>query len=546
MDKNDKENNSFIDKSIPSCIDDSSFVKLDESNLTKEISDNSNSLDNDLSLSISNEATYQPSEYEADDTLKGKVKNKIDSRFLKTIINAHNSALLNTTAKSYDPVNIAHCLEDCQSEELLFFYKTCDPDISADIFTHLTYETKQKIIKAFTSKDIRALVDNLSTDDLVDFVDELPANLMGKILRSVSKDDRENVKAFLNLKDDTAGSLMTVEYLSIRKDKTIKDLKEKIKLYGANCETIWKIFLLDETKRLVGTINLDKIIENDDDTVLESIMTKDYISCNINTDQEVVLQAFRKYDTSIIPVLKSDNRMVGIITFDDVMDIQSEENSEDIYLQAGVIPTKKSYLQTNVFTLCRNYSLWLILLVILNTFTSMVLSRLQNLGALLLVPVLISILPQIMGTNGNSSDQTCTITIRELALGNITTKDYFKMMFKELRASLITGLILAIFSFGWMLVELYSGLIQLSNQDIAIYQSFYTSRDTFFISISLLVSNTFLLTTVLAKLLGVTLPILAKKIHLDPAVMAQPIVSTILDILSIVVYFLLTFIFIRV
>lgn len=546
MDKSDKEINSSIEKTIPTSIDDSSFVKLDESNLTKEISDNSNSLDNDLSLSISNEATYQPSEYEADDTLKGKVKNKIDSRFLKTIINAHNSALLNTTAKSYDPVNIAHCLEDCQSEELLFFYKTCDPDISADIFTHLTYETKQKIIKAFTSKDIRALVDNLSTDDLVDFVDELPANLMGKILRSVSKDDRENVKAFLNLKDDTAGSLMTVEYLSIRKDKTIKDLKEKIKLYGANCETIWKIFLLDETKRLVGTINLDKIIENDDDTVLESIMTKDYISCNINTDQEVVLQAFRKYDTSIIPVLKSDNRMVGIITFDDVMDIQSEENSEDIYLQAGVIPTKKSYLQTNVFTLCRNYSLWLILLVILNTFTSMVLSRLQNLGALLLVPVLISILPQIMGTNGNSSDQTCTITIRELALGNITTKDYFKMMFKELRASLITGLILAIFSFGWMLVELYSGLIQLSNQDIAIYQSFYTSRDTFFISISLLVSNTFLLTTVLAKLLGVTLPILAKKIHLDPAVMAQPIVSTILDILSIVVYFLLTFIFIRV
>lgn len=486
-------------------------------------------------------------QYEVDATLQAKVRKVITYDFLKTIISAHNSALLNTTALSYDPTNIAHELESMSMEDLLFFFKSVNSDSSAEIFTYLSQDTKQRVIEAFNSNDIRELVDDMATDDLVDFVDELPANLMSKVLKSVSKEDSENVKAFLNLKKDTAGSLMTVEFLSIKETTTCKDALKKIKEVGKDCETIWKVFVIDDTKKLVGTINLDKLIESDENAILKDVMTNDFVAVSINTDQEVVLQAFRKYDTSVIPVVKTDNRMVGIITFDDILDVQVEEDQEDIMLQAGVIPTKKPYMQTSVFTLVRNYSLWLVILVVINTFTSMVLSRLQSIGPLLLVPVLVAILPSIMGTNGNSSDQTCTVTTRELALGNITTKDYFKMMWKEFRAATITAFVLAVFSFVWILVELYSGIISISENDLNIINTtYFQNKDSFFVSIAGLVSLTFLISTTISKLLGVSLPMLAKKCHLDPAIMAQPIVSTLLDIITIVIYFLLSLLIIKV
>lgn len=496
----------------------------------------------ELETKINNEV-----EYEVDETQVAKVKKVITYDFLKTIIDAHNSALLDLTAKTYDSLNIANELEKMSKEDILFFFKTVNSDTSAEIFTYLSSEAKEKVIEAFTSNDIRELVDSMATDDLVDFVDELPANLMEKILRSVSSEDRENVKAFLNLKKDTAGSLMTVEFMSIKQNFTVKEALNQIKKYGKSCETIWKLFVIDETRRLVGTINLDKLIESDDDEILSDIMTNDFVSVFINTDQEVVLQAFRKYDTSVIPVIKNDNRMVGIITFDDIMDIQTKEDQEDIMLQAGVIPTKEPYLKTKILKLVKNYGIWLIILVILNTFTSMVLSSVQGIGPLLLVPVLVAILPSVMGTNGNSSDQTCTVTIRELALGNITTKDYFKVMRKELRASLITALILAVFSFGWILVELYTGIVSINEVDLEVLNTSYASnQNAFFLSIAGLVATTFLASTVISKLLGVSLPMLAKKIHLDPAIMSQPIVSTILDIVTILIYFGLALLFIRI
>lgn len=487
-------------------------------------------------------------EYDADITAKAEVKNNITPDFLKTIISSHNSILVDTTAKSYDPVNIAHCLEEVSSEDLLFFYKSVNSDTSAKIFSYLTYQTKENVIKAFSDNELTKLVDNMKSDDLVDFVDELPANLMNRVLQSVPKNERERVKTILNLKDDTAGALMTVEYLSIRNNKTVKECKDKIKEEGKKCDTIWKIFIVDETRKLVGTINLDKLIESDDSLILDDIMTNDYVSVFINTDQEVVLQAFRKYDTSVIPVVKSDNRMVGIITFDDVMDVQSEENSEDAMLQSGVIPTDKPYLKSSIFTLVKNYSIWLIILLVLNTFTSMVLSRLQNMGPLLAVPVLIAILPLLMGTNGNASDQTCTVIIRELSLGNISTHDYFKVMFKEFRVSLITSSFVSAFSFIWILIELYTGIVSLSSQDMLIINNsfFNGNKNLFFVLIALSVAITFFISVVISKLLAVSLPIFAKKIRLDPAIMSQPILSTIMDIVTIVIYFLICLLIIKI
>ena len=264
------------------------------------------------------------------------------------------------------------------------------------------------------------------------------------------------------------------------------------------------------------------------------VMTNDFVSVQVNTDQEVVLQAFRKYDVSVIPVTNGAQRMLGIITFDDAMDVANDENTEDTQITSAVLPTSTPYMKTGVFSLVKGYGVWLILLLVLNTFTSMVLSYLSAIGPLLLIPVLTAILPTIMGTNGNASDQTATVTVRELALGNITTKNYYKALWREFRADLITASILAVFSFGWILVELYSGLISLS------------PRDLFFLSVASLVSITFFITSIIAKFLGISLPVLAKKIHLDPAVMSQPVISTILDILSIVCFFLLSLLFFRI
>jgi len=478
-------------------------------------------------------------EIEVDSTIKGNVHHQLNPDFLKATIHNHNTNILNVTVNSYDPVNVAKAVETLDQEELLYFFKAVNSDDSAEVFTYLDQDTKEKVINAFTSKQLHELVDNMATDDLVDFVDELPANLVSKVWKATDPDDRARVSAYLNFKEDSAGTLMTPEYLQVRETDTVKYAIDKIRAKGQDMETIWEIFVVDNKRKLVGTITLDVLLENDEDEILENIMKNDFVSVTVNTDQEVVWKAFRKYDVSVIPVTNNQMRMLGIITFDDAMDIASEEITEDTQITSAVIPNDEPYLKTRVWKLVRNYAVWLIILLVLNTFTSMTMSYLESpLNNFL--PLLTAFIPAIMGTDGNASDQTATVTVRELALGNITTKNYYKAAFKELRAAFITALILAAFSFGWMLIELYTGMVTIGETSNSVINTFYGGdRNLLFFSISGLISCTFLITIVLAKLLGISLPVLAKAVHLDPAVMSQPVISTILDILSIVVYFLL-------
>lgn len=486
-----------------------------------------------------NEKLETVEEIQADKKEEAKVNHELSSSALKVIIDTHNSALLNTAAHSYDSINIAHALDELSEEDLLFFFKATNSDDSAEIFTYLSQETKEKVVQAFSSTDLHKIVDSMATDDLVDFVDELPTNLISKVLRATSPEDRAQVTAYLNFKDGTAGTIMTPEYLSVKDNELVKDAIKKIRDIGQEMETIWEIFVIDKSRKLVGTVTLDKLLESDENEVMSEVMINDFVSVSVNTDQELVLQAFRKYDISVIPVTNSAQRMLGIITFDDAMDVANDENTEDNQITSAVLPSDTPYLKTSVFKLVRNYGVWLIALLALDTFTGMALSYLEALGPLLLIPALTAFLPTIMGTNGNASDQSATITIRELALGNITPKNYFKAMWKEFRAALITSSILAIFAFGWTLIELYSGMIKINSGDNeAIATLFNGNKNLFYLSIALLISLTFFVTTTIAKLLGVCLPGLAKKIHLDPAVMAQPIISSILDIISIVFFFL--------
>lgn len=489
------------------------------------------------------EIKLEAEEIQADSSIQGKVNHPLNPEFLKATIHNRNTKILNVTVHSYDPINVAKAVEKLDSEDLLFFFKAVDSDDSAEVFTYLEQETKEKVISAFTSQELHELVDNMSTDDLVDFVDDLPANLISKVLKATDPEDRARVSAYLNFKEDSAGTLMTPEYLQVRESDTVKNAIDKIRALGQDMETIWEIFVVDSTRKLVGTITLDKLLENDEDTKLEEIMKNDFVSVNINTDQEVVLKAFRKYDVSVIPVTNNQHRMLGIITFDDAMDVASDEVTEDTQISSAIIPNDEPYLKTKIWKLVRNYAVWLVILLVLNTFTSMTMSYLET-PLQLCFPLLIAFLPSIMGTNGNASDQTATVTVRELALGNITTKNYYKAAFKELRASTITSLILSVVAFGWMLVELYTGMVSLTSTDTNVLVNYFNNdKNMMYILVALVIALTFFITIILAKMIGVSLPVLAKLVHLDPAVMSQPVISTILDILSIVVYFLLSNIF---
>lgn len=481
-------------------------------------------------------------EIEVDSKIKGAVKNLLKPEFLKAVIDNKNTAVLNATVKSYDPHNVANALEELSDEEIVFFFRAVVPDISAEIFTLIDQKHKNRVVQAFSSKELQDLVDEMQTDNLVDFVDELPANLVTKVLRAASPGSRSQINVYLKFKDDTAGTLMTPEYLSVRDTATVKEAIEKIRRFGKDMETVWEIFIIDATRRLVGTITLDKLLEADSSDILRSIMKDDFVSVSCDTDQEIVVKAFRQYDISVLPVTNKEQRMLGIITFDDVIDIANAEDTEDIQLTSQVIPTDKPYLDRSIFQVVKSYAIWLLILVFLDTFISMTLSYLQK--PLNVVPLLIAFLPAIMGTNSNSADQTCTVIIREIALGNVTPKNYWKVVKKEVTSALITGLILAVFSFGWTMLELNTKLVTLggeNNLNQQMIDRFYGGNtQLFFAAIAAVLSITLIIVIVIAKWLGVTIPLLAKRFKLDPAVMSGPLLSTILDIVSIIVYLLVS------
>lgn len=464
-------------------------------------------------------------EYKVDNSLKAKVNHSITSDALSTIIKMKNTAILNQIAASYDPHNIVDALSNLNDEDLLFFFKTVNSDDSAEIFTLLSQEKKEEVVKAFSSQELQDLIEELQTDNLVDFVDELPSNLVNKVLQVTKKSDRKKIYKYLNFEEGTAGTLMTSEYLDIEENKTISECLNKIRKIGKDKETIWKIFVVSDTRVLKGSITLDVLLENDETILVSEVMNPEVVSVFTSTDEEVVLRQFRKYDISVLPVVNQQNRILGIITFDDIIDVANIENTEDIQLQAGVLPTSKPYLEMSSISLFKSYAIWIVIMVFLDTFISIAISYLQQ--PLLSIPVLITLLPSIMGTSGNSADQTSTVSIRELALDDLKGKKYWKFFFKEFQAALFTGLIVFITSFLWTYLELKTGIIGTKD---------YTAIETF--KIVSTVSTTFFITIVLGKMFGVLIPKFAKKVHIDPAVITSPIVSTLIDIISIVSFVL--------
>ncbi len=362
----------------------------------------------------------------------------------------------------------------------------------------------------FSEKELKELLDDLYMDDTVDLLEELPANLVNRILDTVSPSDRTLINQLLNYPEDSAGSIMTTEYVDIRQSMTVAQSMAHIKETGIHKETIYTCYVTDKRK-LIGIVSAKDLMTTDDGILISELMETEIISVRTYTDKEEVAQLFRKYDLLALPVLDKDGLMVGIVTFDDAMDVMVEEATEDITKMAAINPSEKTYFNTSTFAHAKNRIPWLLILMLTSIITGTIITKYED--AFAAIPLLVSFIPMLMDTGGNCGSQSSTLVIRGLALSEIHFKDIFKVIFKEFRISIIVGAVLA-------LTNGVRILIQYHNPNLA-----------------LVIALSLIATVIISKLIGCILPLVASKVHLDPAIMASPLITTLVDTFSILIYF---------
>lgn len=409
-------------------------------------------------------------------------------------------------------VNIAEILEELDTNNQLVIFRILPKDTAVLVFSYLSTDTQEAIIHAITDKEVKTLIDELYFDDMIDLLEEMPANIVKKILRNVSEEERSLVNQFLKYPENSAGSLMTIEYVDLKRDITVKDALQKIKRIGLEKETVYTCYVIDQNRKLEGIVSLRELVVSTDDTLISDLMTTDVIYVHTNDDQEEVAKVFKKYGFLALPVVDTEKRLVGIITFDDIMKVIEEESTEDIYKMAAIVPSEETYMSSSIFHLARNRITWLLFLMISATFTGYIIRNYE--ATLSSQVILASFIPMLMDTAGNAGSQASTLIIRGLSLGEVKIKDIFKIIFKEFRISLIVGLILS---------------------SINLIRILIVDKTSF--SIALTVSLSLYLTIVFAKVFGGMLPIIASKLKLDPAIMASPIITTIVDAISLLFYF---------
>ena len=421
-------------------------------------------------------------------------------------------AKLKESLMEENPVDIAELLEDLTKEQSLKIFRILPKDTSAEVFSYLSSEKQQEIVENITDEEIRHIIDEMFIDDTVDFIEEMPANIVDKILQNTSPDTRKLINQFLKYPENSAGSVMTVEYVSLKSDMNIGQALNHIKKVGIDNETIDICYIIDNQRKLVGFISLKSLIFLDDILPLVDAMETNVISAVTTDDQEFIASQFRKYDLTSMPVVDNEGRLVGIITIDDVVDVIDQENTEDFQKMAAMNPSDEEYLKESVFSLAKHRIIWLLVLMISATATGTIIRRYEE--VLQSVVILAAFIPMLMDTGGNAGSHSSTLIIRGIALGEIQIKDVGKILWKEFRVSLIVGVTLAAVNF------------------LRIY-----FIDRAGLTISLVVCASLLFTVVIAKVVGGVLPLMAKAFKLDPAIMASPLITTIVDACALVVYF---------
>lgn len=418
-----------------------------------------------------------------------------------------------TTMKPYD---IAAIFEELQDEKTPILFRILPKELAAETFVEMDDETQEFLIHGFSDSELKEIVDELFVDDAVDLIEEMPANVVKRILRQADKDMRKQINELLKYPEDSAGSIMTTEFIVLRPDMTAEMAIKRIRRTGVDKETIYTCYVTDNNNRLIGISTVKDLLLADDDDLVNDLMEENVISVNTLDDQEQVAQMFSNYNFLALPVVDNENRLVGIVTIDDAIDVIQEEATEDIEKMAAVLPSDKPYMKTSVWGIYRKRIPWLLVLMLSATFTSTIISSFE--GALASVIVLSSFIPMITGSGGNAGSQASVSVIRALSLGEIEFKSMFKVLWKELRVSILCGATLAAANFIKLMIFDLNG-----------------NPNAFMIA--LVVSLTLLGTIMMSKIVGSSLPLLASKIGFDPAVMANPLISTVCDSLSLLIYF---------
>ena len=433
---------------------------------------------------------------------------------IKELIERNKLLELCEYLQELNSVDVANQLMDLEDEELVLVFRVLPKDIAAEVFSYLDKDSQQHIVESITDREVTQIVDKLFLDDTVDFIEELPANVVKKVIRNTSPQKRELINQFLQYAQYSAGSIMTIEFVDLKAYMTVKEAINHTRKTGTTKETLETCFIIDQARHLLGSVTLKDLILSEDDMIIEDIMDTNLISVQTSVDQEEVAHLFKAYDLVTMPVVDKENRLVGMITIDDVVDIIEQENTEDFQKMAAMAPNEEPYLKTPVLSLAKHRIMWLLVLMISATVTGRIIQGFEE--VIQSVVILASFIPMLMDTGGNAGSQSSTLIIRGLALGEITTHDYLKVMFKELRVGSVVAIVLSVVNF------------------LRIY---FIEHVEFMVGITVCASLFF--TVILAKVVGSILPIIAKKLKFDPAIMASPLITTIVDAFALIVYFML-------
>ena len=446
---------------------------------------------------------------------------EIVEKALLKMLDEKKYASLRDILVTMNPSDVAGLFDGLEEKQIPVMFRLLPKEQAAETFVEMEPEAQQLLIQGFSDNELREVLDELYVDDAADLVEEMPANVVKRILTQADPEMRSSINQILRYPENSAGALMTMEYVSLRPDMTVEEAILRIRRQGVDKETIYTCYVLEKDRTLLGIVTVkDLLLAESDDTEIKEIMTENVISVTTQDDQEEVAKMFSKYNFLALPVVDTEKRMVGIVTFDDAMDVMEEEATEDMEIMAAMTPSEKSYLKSSPFDLYKHRIPWLMLLMVSATFTGMIISSFES--ALALLPALTAFIPMLMDTGGNCGSQSSVTVIRALSLDELELSDVFTVLWKEVRTAVLCGISLAAVCF---LKVLLVDRLLMGNQSISL-------------SVDLVICLALGVTVIMAKMVGCTLPLLAKRLGFDPAVMASPFITTIVDALSLLVYFL--------
>ena len=436
---------------------------------------------------------------------------ELNSEILLELLDAREFKKLKEKLENMHPVDIVEVMEEVGERQRVLMFRLLAKEEAAEVFTDMNSDMREDLINALTDSELEEVMEEMYVDDTVDVVEEMPANVVDRLLKATDEETRKKINALLQYPEDSAGSIMNIEYISLRKEMTVEEAILKIRQVGINKETIYTCYVT-EKKKLIGSVDVKDLLTVGESRLIEEIMDENVLCARTLDDQEKVAAMIEKYSLVAIPIIDHENCLVGIVTVDDAMTVLQDEATEDISIMAGVTPNEDSYFGTSVFQHAKNRALWLMLLMLSATVSGEILAHYES--AMAVMPILITFIPMLMGTSGNCGSQSSTMVIRGIAVGEIEFKEFFKVVFKEIRIAILVGLMLAVVN-GIRVYIMY-------DQDIML---------------AIAIGITIIAIVCMAKCIGCTLPLFAKKIGLDPALMAAPLISTIMDTCTISMYF---------